>query len=271
MTDKVTHELGFIGAGNMAEAIARGAIAGDVVAADRMIAYDPAEARRSLFAELGIAVASSGGEVARRSGQVLLAVKPQVMPEAAGELAGALEHDPVLISIMAGVRTAKLGAALGRAARIIRVMPNTPLMVGRGMAGVARGGHARPGDEALAMRLFSVGRSEAIAVDEAALDAITAVSGSGPAYVFYLAEAMEAAARELGLAEHARRLVSQTLVGAATLLAESPDDAATLRRKVTSPGGTTQAAIERLDAGEVSRCIVEAIRAAEKRSRELGA
>src|SRR5690606_36198081 len=143
-----------------------------------------------------------------QSAQVLLAVKPQVMAQAAAELAAHGRADQVVISIMAGIGSGKLAAAVGRPTRVVRVMPNTPMMVGLGMAGIALGGDAKPGDDALAMDLFSAGRSRAIRVAEKDLDAITAVSGSGPAYLCYLAEAMEKAARELGLAQHARLLIS---------------------------------------------------------------
>lgn len=262
--------LGFIGAGNMAEAIVRAAIEADVVQPGDVVAADPSEARRAAFADLGVDIVADNAEVIAQSQQIVLAVKPQMVAEPAGDLAKHLTDDQVLITIMAGIRTAALEQAIGREARIVRVMPNTPMMIGRGMAGIALGAHASDGDDDLAMRLFSSGHSAAIRVDEEQLDAITAVSGSGPAYLFYLAEAMEQAATELGLDEHARQLVGQTLLGAAELLCRSPDAAAELRRKVTSPGGTTEAAIKHLDSQEVRQHIVDALAAAEVRSRELG-
>jgi pyrroline-5-carboxylate reductase len=142
-------------------------------------------------------------------------------------------------------------------------------MVGHGMAGISLGKDARPGDEALTLKLFLAG-GEAIMVDESQLDAITAVSGSGPAYVFYLAEAMERAARELGLTDNASLLVRQTIFGAAHLLATSGEPPAELRRKVTSPGGTTEAATKHMDGNKTIDVIVNAMKAAEKRSKELG-
>lgn len=267
----MTYTLGFIGAGNMAEAVARAAIEGNVIAATDMIAADPTPARRDLFASLGVAVADDNAAVIARSRQVLLAVKPQVMLQTAADLSKGLTGEQVVISIMAGVTTDKLEAAIGRAVRIVRVMPNTPLMVGCGMAGVALGAHAEAGDDDQTMRLFSAGDSRAIRVEERLLDAITAVSGSGPAYVFYLAQAMEKAAADLGLGEHARLLVSQTILGAARLLADSGEAPGDLRRKVTSPGGTTEAAIRHLDSAHTAGAIGDAVRAAERRSRELGA
>ncbi len=265
------YTLGFIGAGNMAEAIVRGAIASGVAPAERIIAADRSEERRGVFAELGVTVTEDNTRVVRECEQLLFAVKPQVLPEVARELAGGLRDDQIVISIMAGIGSQKIEAAIGCDARIVRVMPNTPMMVGRGMAGIALGGHAHEGDEDLALRLFSSGDNRAVVVDESQIDAITAISGSGPAYLFYFAEAMERAAGEMGLGEHARLLVSQTALGAATLLAEPGQCPAELRRKVTSPGGTTEAAIRRLDEDGAGNAVVRAIRDAETRARELGA
>ena len=264
------YQLGFLGAGNMAEAIAVAAIDNGIVPADAIIAADPVDARRAVFADLGIEVVDDNAAVIAQAEQVLLAIKPQTLAQVGAQLASVDADRQVVMSIMAGIGSGKIVDAIGRPARVVRIMPNTPLMVGCGMAGVALGEHARAGDEALAMRLFGAA-GRAILVPESAIDAITAVSGSGPAYVFYLAEAMQKAATDLGLGEHAELLVQQTILGAAKLLAESPDSAAELRRKVTSPGGTTQAAIAHMDGNKTIDVIVNAIKAAEKRSRELGA
>jgi len=272
MTD-TPYQLAFIGAGNMAEAIARAAVEHLILDPAQVIAADPSPQRRQAFVDRGIAVTDSNAEAIAAADQVLLAVKPQVMPDAARDLAYHGRPQQVVISIMAGVTCAKLAAAVGRPTRIVRVMPNTPLMVGYGMAGIALGPDASPGDDDLAMTLFSAGASKAIRVDESLMDAITAVSGSGPAYAFYLAEAMEAAAHELGLADHARTLVAQTLLGAAKLLEQSGENSggpADLRRKVTSPGGTTEAACNHLDQTGVMQHIIDALKAAEARSKELG-
>ena len=266
-----TYQLAFIGAGNMAEAIARAAIDHLVLEPSQMIAADPSPERRQAFMNLGLAVTDSNAEAIAAADAVLLAVKPQVMSDAARDLAYHGHADQVVISIMAGISTEKLTNAIGRPTRVVRVMPNTPLMAGLGMAGVASGADTQPGDDELAMKLLSAGGSKAIRVEETLIDAITAVSGSGPAYLFYLAEAMEQAADGLGLGDHARTLVAQTLLGAAKLLAESDEPPTELRRKVTSPGGTTEAACNHLDATSVSQHIVEALKAAEARGRELGA
>lgn len=264
------YELGFLGAGNMAEAIAKAAIDRSVLRPVQMIASDPSAERRAVFARLGVATTADNAEVIRQSRQVLIAVKPQVMGKAAADLAAHGSPEQVLISIMAGITSEKLARTIGREARIVRVMPNTPLMVGFGMAGVSLGTHARPGDEALTLQLFSAA-GEAIVVDESKIDAITAVSGSGPAYAFYLAEAMERAAREMGLGDRSPLLVRQTLLGAAQLLAGSGEPPADLRRKVTSPGGTTEAAIKHMESQRVADHVVDAMKAAERRSKELGA
>jgi len=174
----------------------------------------------------------------------------------------------IVMSIMAGITIERIQSVLGKPARIVRVMPNTPLMVGCGMAGVAVGPGARPGDDALALRLFGAA-GKAVPVPEDLLDAVTAVSGSGPAYLFYLAEAMTEAARALGLEEHADLFVRQTILGSARLLSDSERSARELRRQVTSPGGTTEAAVNHLDGNATTQVVINAIKAAAQRSREL--
>jgi len=263
------YRLGFLGAGNMAEAIARAAIDAGVLDAGQLIAADPSDDRRGVFEKMGVATTVTNGDVIAQSEQVLLAVKPQMLDAIASDLAAIDGASQVTVSIMAGIRMAKLEAAIGGEARVVRVMPNTPVMVGAGMAGIALGEHAKSGDEQLAVDLFSAA-GEAVVVPEDKLDAITALSGSGPAYLFYLAEAMTRAADRLGLADEADLLVRQTLAGAVKLLNESDDSAAELRRKVTSPGGTTEAACKHLDGNKTLEVIANAIDAARKRSVELG-
>ncbi len=265
----------FIGAGNMAEAIARAATSAGVLPAAGMAASDPAAERRDVFASMGIAASADNAEAVAglaTGGQVLLAVKPQAAGEVLPALGRMVGLDVIVISIMAGVSALRIAELLGGDVahrRVVRVMPNTPLQVGRGMAGVALGPGAREGDEALAMRLFGGGGSRAIRVEESQIDAITAVSGSGPAYLFYLAQAMEAAAADLGLEEHARLLASQTLLGAAELLAASGESPEALRRRVTSPGGTTEAAVRHLEGNTTRDVFINAIKAAERRGAEL--
>jgi len=262
------YRLGFIGCGNMAQAIANGAIEQGIIDPKDIIASDPSETNRGVFAAWGCATTGDNLAVTRQAGQVLLAVKPQVFPQVAPQLTQGPE-DQVLISIMAGLSSDKIASLIDAPCRIVRVMPNTPALVGAGMAGIALGQGAEPGDDALCKQLFNaVGK--VVEVTEPQIDAITAVSGSGPAYLFYLAEAMEKAADELGLGDDARLLVAQTLLGASKLLIESGEAPAELRRKVTSPGGTTQAACESMDQSGVMQAVTQALHAAHQRARELG-
>ena len=264
------YELGFVGGGNMAEAIVRAAVERGVVGAGKIIVSDPVPQRRAIFEAMKVATTESNAQVLASSRQVVLAIKPQMLAGLTDDLRAIDADTQIVISIMAGVTIGKIESVLGRAARVIRVMPNTPLMVGLGMSAVAVGPHAQSGDEELATRLFQAA-GEAIRVDEAALDAVTAVSGSGPAYVFYLAEAMIDAAESLGLtARHAAMLTKQTILGAATLMKDASDPPQELRRKVTSPGGTTQAAIEHMDSRALKSVMTQAIERAASRSRELG-
>lgn len=268
------YTLGFLGAGNMAEAIAKAAINANILPASQMIASDPSPARRDLFESFGVRAVESNAQVIKESNQILIAVKPQTVGQLAADLAANLHPEHVLISIMAGITVQKLSGLIEAAGkpgpfRVVRVMPNTPLMSGEGMAGVATGPGAKPGDEALALTLFG-SAGKAVTVKEELIDAITAVSGSGPAYLFFLAEAMEQAARELGLGDHARLLTAQTLFGSAKLLLESDDSPEELRRKVTSPNGTTHAAITHMESNNLKFILVAAIKAAEARSKELG-
>lgn len=266
------YRLGFIGAGNMAEAIVRGAIESNVLEAGAILAADPTEERRDVFASLGVAVSADAGDVVARCEQVLLAVKPQVFPKLADTLCSIDRDNQIVISIMAGVKSAAIEVATGGPTSIIRVMPNTPLMVGAGMSAVARCGRAAAanhGEDQLAIELLG-SCGEVAMVSEDNLDAVTAVSGSGPAYVFLLAEAMAEAAVEMGLGGYRDLLVQQTILGAAKLMLESDESPEALRRKVTSPGGTTQAAIESFQASGFEEIVTKALRAARDRSVELG-
>ncbi len=253
----------------MAQAIAGGAIQRGVLKPADVIASDPSDVNRDLFAKWGCAVSSNNRDVITQAEQILLAVKPQIFPKVAPDLADTLSDKQVLISIMAGLSSAKIASHIGRPCRVIRVMPNTPALVGAGMAGLALCGQAQPGDESLSMQLFAA-VGEVIPMEEPMIDAINAVSGSGPGYLFYFAQAMEQAARELGLGEQARRIVAMTFFGSGKLLLESGEDPIDLRRKVSSPGGTTQAACESMDVAGVQASIIKAMHVAFERARELG-
>jgi len=264
------YTLGFIGAGNMAEAIGRAALDHGLVPPAKLIVADPRAERRALFESMGAAATDDSARVVASAEQVVLAVKPQVFSVIAPLLASIDPAKQVVWSIMAGQSSGRIASAIGAGARVIRVMSNTPLLAECGMTAVSLGGAATEGDAELAMKTFA-SAGEAIRVDESLMDAVTAVSGSGPAYVFYLAEAMTEAAKALGLTDaHAVLLSQQTFLGAAHLMVQSEHDPQTLRKMVTTPGGTTEAAIRHMQKFQVHEHIVEGIRRAAERSHELG-
>lgn len=272
MTTPHLHRLrwAYIGAGNMAEALIRGALAAGVCEPGRIRVSDPAPARRRALAEgFGVEACAANADAVADADVVLLAVKPQVVADVLPELEPAMPRSALLISVAAGIRTDRIEAAFPPGQRVVRVMPNTPSLIGRGAAALAAGARATEDDLETAEALMSaVGL--VVRVDESALDAVTAVSGSGPAYVFFLIEAMQAAARDMGLApDVGRRLALQTVLGAATLAAESPEDASALRARVTSKGGTTEAALRVLQEADARSLWMRAMQAARRRSEEL--
>lgn len=266
------YDLGIIGAGNMAEAIARGVTRAGLLRPEQIVAADVAPARRELFSsQLHVRAVESNAEAARDARVLLLSVKPQQMETALAAIGGATRPDALVISIAAGTNTAFIEQHLGagRAWRVVRAMPNTPMLVGEGMTALAPGKHATAEDVAHARRIFE-SAGAVIEVGEDLIDAVTALSGSGPAYFFYLAEHMIAAGERMGLSpEHARLLVTRTAAGAAKMLRESQDSPQELRRKVTSPGGTTEAAIRHMESHQLPDVVVQAILAAERRGKEL--
>ena len=261
--------IAFIGGGNMAGAIVGGLVAGGQAAASILV-VDPGEAQRqSLVDRFGVRVLPAADASLAAAGLVVWAVKPQLFRAAAAPCAAHVGA-ALQLSVMAGIRSDAIVEATG-SERVVRAMPNTPALIGRGVAGVfARPAVSAADCDRVAAALAPTGELVWLD-DEAALDAVTALSGSGPAYVFHLIEAMLAAAREMGLPEgDARRLAVQTVAGAAALAAGSNDPLETLRRNVTSPGGTTHAAMTLIEARGVKAAIVEAIVAARDRARELG-
>jgi len=264
-------QLGFIGAGNMAEAIARGVIAAGMAQPAAILASDPDARRRELFErELKVPTAADNRAVVEKAPVIIVAVKPQMFDKALAPLGSLFGPAKLVISICAGVSTAHAEETVAAGTRVVRAMPNTPMLVGRGMAAVCAGKHATPEDVAKAIRLLE-SAGQVTRVPEDLMDAVTAVSGSGPAYFFYLAELLTNAGVELGLAEDDARLLARvTFEGAARLLAESGDEAADLRRKVTSPGGTTEAAIKKFDELGLPRIVSAAVRAARDRGKDLG-
>ncbi len=205
----------------------------------------------------------------READIILLAVKPQHMSHVLEELGPVIRQTQVVLSIAAGITTRFIEKFLAKGVPVVRVMPNTPALVGLGTAAMARGRFAREAHEQIARGIMeTVGT--VIAVPEREMDAVTAVSGSGPAYVFYVAQAMKEAGVALGLAPHvADSLVRQTIKGAGALLAQSHEEAQTLRQRVTSPGGTTEAALNVMEKAKVRSIFSKALRSAAERSREL--
>ena len=268
----MAYALGIIGAGNMAEAIVRGVLSKQVLRPDQIIAADVSPQRRELFThELRVKAVEENADAADADA-ILLSVKPQHMAAALAAIAPVISPRTLIVSIAAGISTSFIENHLGggKLWRVIRTMPNTPMLVGEGMVAVAAGPHATVDDVASARRLFEAA-ADVIEVEEEKMDAVTAVSGSGPAYFFFLVEQMIAAAIELGLTpEQAKRLAIKTARGAAKMLATSADTPEVLRRKVTSPGGTTEAAITHLTNENWPRITVEAIKWAQRRGRELG-
>jgi pyrroline-5-carboxylate reductase len=272
-TSNKQNTIAFIGGGNMARSLIGGLIARGTAAADIRVS-EPVEAlREALSGDFGVNVGSDNSRAASGAGLWLLAVKPQVMRAVCEALAPLAQTErPLVVSIAAGITAAQLQRWLGGGVAVVRAMPNTPALLGAGVTGLFGSAEVDAnGRERASNLLASAGRTVWID-DEARMDAVTAVSGSGPAYIFLLAEAMEAAALAEGLpAEAARTLVLETVLGAARMLTESGEDPAELRRRVTSPGGTTQAAIETFEAGGFRDLVAAAIRNATERGRQLSA
>jgi len=267
------YELGFIGAGNMAEAIVAAVVGKGLYSAGQIVASDPVPQRRDLFAkQFGLAATEDNRRVAAKARRLVWAVKPQSFAEVADSLADVVCQDQLQISIMAGLSTQKVAAAFPMIkARVVRVMPNLPLRVGAGMAGLCRGEHASEQDLADAQAIFESGGGTVVVSDESLIDAVTAVAGSGPAYFYYFVEAMVAGGRECGLTDQdALKLAKFTCLGAARMMLDTGESPAELRRKVTSKGGTTQAAMDHMQQAGVDQGIREAVQAAFARARKLG-
>ncbi len=261
--------LAIVGAGMMGEALARGLFASGWSVDDLVFADIRKERLDELGVQLGVDVTTDAPDACRAARAVLLAVKPQDAIVALGSFRGCVgEHG--LVSIVAGMRTAAIEAALGEASSVVRAMPNTPARVGKGATALAEGSVTSEQTKDLATAVFSsVG--PVVWLDEDLLDAVTALSGSGPAYVFYLAEAIVAAGVELGLPRDvASTLAFATIEGAGVMLSTLGEEPDVLRAQVTSPGGTTAAAVSVLDSRDVKQIFSEALRAARDRGRDLG-
>lgn len=254
----------------MGETLLTTLVAGGQDPASITVAEKSSERADALRASHGVDVTDSRSAVSVAD-LVLIVVKPQDVADLLPDVAGSLRRGAVVASFAAGVRTDQIEAALPAGTPVVRIMPNTPAVVGEGMFGASPGAACSDEQVSMVSGLLSAG-GKFVVVDERLQDALTAVSGSGPAYVFYLAEQMIAGGIEAGLdPDVARTLAVQTLVGSARLLAESDDDAAELRRRVTSPNGTTAAAIETFDAAGVDAGLRSGVLAAARRSAELSA
>jgi pyrroline-5-carboxylate reductase len=264
-------KLGFLGAGKMATALARGFIHAGLATADGILASDPFEAARvAIGKEAGIKTASANPEVLKFASVLVMAVKPDQVNDVLAQARPFFTDKHLLISIAAGVTLARMEAALPPGARIIRVMPNTPALVGASASAFAAGKSATPEDTQLAQKLFSsVGA--AFQVKESLLDAVTGLSGSGPAYVFLMIEALSDGGVAAGLPRDiATRLAAQTLLGSAKLLLETGQHPGALKDMVTSPGGTTIDGLHELEKAGVRGALINAVRAATDKSKRLG-
>ena len=264
-------KIGFLGAGKMASALASGFVNARLVKAGQLIAADPFDTARKQFAVgTGAKTVTANLEVAKAANVLILATKPDQVAAALTEVSGVFTKSHLLISIAAGVTLAKLEAALPAGARVIRVMPNTPALVGAGASGFALGKNATAADGELAKKLLSaVGL--ALPVKESLLDAVTGLSGSGPAYVYQFIEALSDGGVAAGLPRDvATKLAAQTVLGGAKMVLETGQHPGTLKDQVASPGGTTIEGIHELEKGRLRATVMSAVRAATDKSKKLG-
>jgi len=262
--------IGFIGSGNMAEALIRGLIAAKVVSPQSIFISDVRQERlKELADKYGVMLCGTNAQVVERSETVVLSVKPQIMAAALQSIQGSAGSGRLFISIAAGVRVAKIEAALGDVP-IIRVMPNTPALIGEGMTALTCGAAATETDLAQVRKIFdAVGLT--VVVKENLMNAVTGLSGSGPAYGFIIIEALSDAGVRMGLSRDiALKLAAQTLLGAAKLCLKGDKHPGELKDMVTSPGGTTIAGIKALEEGKIRATLMAAVEAAALRARELG-
>ncbi|HEY3253310.1 MAG TPA: pyrroline-5-carboxylate reductase [Polyangiaceae bacterium] len=264
-------KIGLLGAGNMAGALIRGLLGSKTLRKEQIRASDPRPDQLALLAEsYGIETHGDNSELLAWANVVVLAVKPQVIGQVLEQISPGLGSDTLLISIAAGVPIAAIEARLPPGARVLRAMPNTAAIALAGATGIAPGAHARPEDTQFARALFdAVGRS--VVLDESALDAVTGLSGSGPAYVMVMIDALADGGVKVGLSrETALMLAAQTVYGSAKLLLETGEHPSRLKDMVTSPGGTTIAGLQALEAGGLRYTLMNAVEVATRRATELG-
>ena len=271
MKDTQPGDIAFIGGGNMARSLIGGLIARGMPAPAIHVSEPVETLRDALARDFGVRVFADNAEAARDSATWVLGVKPQVMRDVCKSLAPiARDARPLVVSVAAGITTAQLDRWLGGDLAVVRTMPNTPALLGAGVTGLFANARVDATGRARSDAMLSAAGPTVWIDDEAKMDAVTGVSGSGPAYVFLLAEAMQAAGEAEGLPpDAARTLALQTILGAGRMLVESDADAAELRRRVTSPNGTTHAAITAFEAGGFRELVARAIHAATVRGKEL--
>lgn len=271
MTHMKQHVLGFIGAGNMAASLIGGLVADGYPADNIWVSDINTVALNSLSERFGVHVTEHNSIVAEHAQVLVLAVKPQILRPVSEEIAGVAQlRKPLVISIAAGIRADDIDRWLGGNMPIVRCMPNTPAMVRSGATGLFANACVGPEQCSLAEAILRAAGVTVWVANESLLDAVTALSGSGPAYFFLLMEAMEEAGVDLGLArDTARLLAQQTALGAGRIALEANEPPAELRRKVTSPGGTTEQAIEVFEAGDLRLLVSRAMAAAARRAAEL--
>jgi pyrroline-5-carboxylate reductase len=274
-TNELQHSqrLGFLGAGSIVEAMLSGILKKQLLPADQILITNRSNRDRlhQLSETFGVATHTDKADVIRNADILVLAMKPKDAADACRSYRGLIRRDHIVISVIAGVSTGLIGEWLGVDCPIIRAMPNTSSAVGLSATGIAANTVATDEHLQLATRLFeSIGSVYTVAEEE--LDIVTGLSGSGPAYIYYLVEAMEGAGATAGLSrEMARQLTVQTLLGAAQMLIHSSEEPSLLRQKVTSPGGTTQAGLEVLESFRFQQAIASAVLRAAERAKELGA
>ena len=266
----IDRRITFLGAGNMGNAIIRGLLRAGLGKEKITATVRREEKRQELETTHGIRVGFDNVAAARDADVVVLAVKPQALDKLLPPIAPAIDRSKLIISVPAGVPIPAIERRLGAGARIVRAMPNTPSLVGAGATAVAAGEHATNEDLALATAMFdSVGLTTT--VEEYLLDAVTGLSGSGPAYIFLVIEALSDAGVKVGLSRHqALKLAAQTVLGSARLLLETNAHPGTLKDQVTSPGGTAIAGLHTLEAGGLRTTLIDAVEAATNRARALG-
>ncbi len=267
----INAKIAFIGSGNMAEALIKGLIVAGTAKANQIMGTDVSTDRLDhLKKTYGISAAQSNIEAAHEAGVIILSVKPQIIERVLTEISSVVDDKKLVISIAAGIALTKIEKSLRETARIIRVMPNTPALVLAGVAALSAGKNVTNEDLALAQSIFnSVGRT--VIVDEKLMDAVTGLSGSGPAYIFMIIDALSDAGVKVGLPRSlALELAAQTVYGSSKMVLETKEHPGKLRDMVTSPGGTTIEGLHALEKGKLRATLMNAVEAATARSKELG-